>query len=159
MNRFAIGYSLRMCARHVDSTNPGRSNHVFRSKPIPEAEMSNRLIGYACSNSVIDVLAVVLHIKLMGVRRGWQLARGHFPLWIYDFFTKCILTIIAFNNKWLHNYQNDLENVKHIKILTILALLFLFSTPSLVPVTYSSNFLLKYFSPLQKFLRTPMIRL
>src|SRR6218665_12055 len=28
----AIGYSLRMCARHVDSTNPGRSNIVFRSK-------------------------------------------------------------------------------------------------------------------------------
>src|SRR6218665_3025367 len=40
----AIGYSLRMCARHVDSTNPGRSNLVFRSKPIPEAEMSNRHI-------------------------------------------------------------------------------------------------------------------
>ena len=42
--RLASGYSLRMCARHVDSTNPGRSNLVFRSKPIPEAEMSNRLI-------------------------------------------------------------------------------------------------------------------
>ena len=45
----AIGYILRMCARHVDSTNPGRSNLVglqvvFRSKPMPEAEMSNRLI-------------------------------------------------------------------------------------------------------------------
>ena len=40
----AIGYSLRMCARHVNSTNPGRSNLVFRSKPIAEAEMSNRLI-------------------------------------------------------------------------------------------------------------------
>src|SRR6218665_3922193 len=40
----AIGYSLRMCTRHVDSTNPGRSNLVIRSKPIPEAEMSNRLI-------------------------------------------------------------------------------------------------------------------
>src|SRR6218665_4228243 len=40
----AIGYSLHMCARHVDSTNPGRSNLVFRSKPIAEAEMSNRLI-------------------------------------------------------------------------------------------------------------------
>ena len=38
-----IGYSLRMCA-HVDSANPGRSNLVFRLKPIPEAEMSNRLI-------------------------------------------------------------------------------------------------------------------
>jgi len=25
----AIGYSLRMCARHFDSTNPGRSNLVF----------------------------------------------------------------------------------------------------------------------------------
>ena len=42
----AIGYSLRMCARHVYSTNPGRSNLVFRSKPIPEAEMSNRLNYY-----------------------------------------------------------------------------------------------------------------
>jgi len=31
----AIGYSLCMCARHVDSTNPGRRNLVFRSKPIP----------------------------------------------------------------------------------------------------------------------------
>ena len=41
----AINYSLRMCARHVDSTNPGRSNLVFRSKPIPEADMSNRLIA------------------------------------------------------------------------------------------------------------------
>jgi len=30
----AIGYLLRMCARHVDSTNPGRSNLIFRSKPI-----------------------------------------------------------------------------------------------------------------------------
>ena len=40
----AIGYALCMCARHVDSTNPGRSNFVFRSKPIAEAEMSNRLI-------------------------------------------------------------------------------------------------------------------
>jgi len=34
-----------MCARHVDSTNPGQSNLVFRSKPIAEAEMSNRLIN------------------------------------------------------------------------------------------------------------------
>jgi len=42
----AIGYSLRMCKRHVDSTNPGRCNLVFRSKPIPEAEMWNRLIWY-----------------------------------------------------------------------------------------------------------------
>src|SRR6218665_711308 len=41
----AIGYSLRICARHVDSTNPGRRNLVFRSKPIAEAEMMNRLIG------------------------------------------------------------------------------------------------------------------
>src|SRR6218665_1404350 len=39
-----IGYSLSMCARYVDSTNPGRSNLVFRSKPIAEAEMSNRII-------------------------------------------------------------------------------------------------------------------
>jgi len=41
----AIGYSLRMCAQHVDSANPGQSNLAFRSKPIPEAEMSNRFIG------------------------------------------------------------------------------------------------------------------
>ena len=40
----AVGYSQRMCARHVDSTNPGRGNLVFRSKLIAEAEMSNRLI-------------------------------------------------------------------------------------------------------------------
>src|SRR6218665_2788001 len=40
----AIGYLLCMCARHVNSTNPGRINLVFRSKPIAEAEMSNRLI-------------------------------------------------------------------------------------------------------------------
>ena len=32
----AIGYPLRMCARHVYSTNPGRSNLVFRPKPIAE---------------------------------------------------------------------------------------------------------------------------
>jgi len=41
----AIGYSLRMCAQNVDSTNPGRGNLVFRSKPIAEAEMWNRLIS------------------------------------------------------------------------------------------------------------------
>ena|SRR6218665_213540 len=35
--------------RHVDSTNPGRTNLVFRSKPIPEAEMSNRLIAISAS--------------------------------------------------------------------------------------------------------------
>jgi len=39
----AIGYSLRMCARHVDSTNPGRSNLVFRSKPIPEGKPRCRI--------------------------------------------------------------------------------------------------------------------
>jgi len=41
----AIGCSLRMCALHVNSANPGRSNLVFRSTPIAEAEMSNRLIA------------------------------------------------------------------------------------------------------------------
>ena len=35
----AIGYS-----QNVESTNPGRSNLVFRSKPVAEAEISNRLI-------------------------------------------------------------------------------------------------------------------
>src|SRR6218665_2435403 len=49
----AIGYSLRMCARHVDSTNPGRSNLVFRSKPILEAKMSNRVIQILCLLSTI----------------------------------------------------------------------------------------------------------
>jgi len=54
----AIGYPLRMCARHVDSTNPGRSNLVFSSKPIPEAEMSNRLIQFTdhfCSHLLSKV--------------------------------------------------------------------------------------------------------
>ena len=51
------------CARHVDSTNPGRSNFVFRSKPIPEAEMWNRLIGDAfiadilnCNNNASSII-------------------------------------------------------------------------------------------------------
>ena len=52
-----IGYSLRMCARYVDSTNRGRSNLVFRSNPIAEAEMSNRLI-------IICVYR--LYIQIMG---------------------------------------------------------------------------------------------
>src|SRR6218665_3645320 len=55
----AIGYSLRMCVRHVDSTNPGRSNLVFRSKPIPEAEMSNRLIPLN-----ITVIFKTVHLRL-----------------------------------------------------------------------------------------------
>jgi len=54
----AIGYSLRMCARHMDSTNPGRSNLVFRSKPIPEAEMSNRLIKVVDGTCSITPLIV-----------------------------------------------------------------------------------------------------
>ena len=41
----AIGYSLRVCAQNVDSTNPDGSNLEFRSKPIAEAEMANRLIS------------------------------------------------------------------------------------------------------------------
>ena len=40
----AIGYSLRMCTGHADSTNPGGCNKLFRSKTDTEAEMSNRLI-------------------------------------------------------------------------------------------------------------------
>ena len=60
----AIGYSLRMCARHVDSTNPGRSSLVFRSKLIPEAEMSNRLIvGPTC---VYDTMFYGLMQRLSG---------------------------------------------------------------------------------------------
>ena len=55
----AIGYSLRMCAQNVDSTNPGRSNLVFRSKPIAEAEMSNRLIGQLALNLVAGLLIAV----------------------------------------------------------------------------------------------------
>ena len=51
----AIGYSLRMCAQNVDSTNPGRSNLVFRSKPIAKAEMSNRLIS-----ALKDILTYLL---------------------------------------------------------------------------------------------------
>jgi len=50
----AIGYSLRMCARHVASTNPGWSNLVFRSKPIAEAEISNRLIDCVWHYSSIN---------------------------------------------------------------------------------------------------------
>src|SRR6218665_3430710 len=60
----AIGYSLRICARHVNSTNPGRSNLVFRSKPIAEAEMSNRLItvssGFWTLSPAPDVICVLL---------------------------------------------------------------------------------------------------
>jgi len=35
----AIGHSLRMCTRHIESTNPGRNNMYLGL----EAEMSNRL--------------------------------------------------------------------------------------------------------------------
>ena len=48
----AIGYSLRMCAQNVDSTNPDRRNLVFRSNPIAKAEISNRLI----KNASVSVL-------------------------------------------------------------------------------------------------------
>src|SRR6218665_561581 len=41
----AIGRSLRMSTRHVDSTNPGRSNKCIWVKTDPESEMSNRLAG------------------------------------------------------------------------------------------------------------------
>ena len=39
-------------AQHVDSTNTDGSNLVFRSKPIPEAEMSNWLIGSVINDPV-----------------------------------------------------------------------------------------------------------
>ena len=63
----AIGYSLRMCARYVDSTNPGRSNLVFRSKP--EAEMSNRLILRAPAITLSDHRAVVYMMLNADVRK------------------------------------------------------------------------------------------
>ena len=47
----AIGYSLRMCAQNVDSTNPGRSSLVvglFRSKPKAEAEMPLLQAKHTC---------------------------------------------------------------------------------------------------------------
>src|SRR6218665_101273 len=47
-------HKLTMAARHVNSTNPGQSNLVFRSKPIPEAEMS---IG--CLLVAFDTLASI----------------------------------------------------------------------------------------------------
>src|SRR6218665_824044 len=53
-----IGHSLCMCAQHVDSTNPGQSNLVFRSKPIPEAEMSNRLIA---KMSALNIRTLNIH--------------------------------------------------------------------------------------------------
>src|SRR6218665_992020 len=48
---------MRMCARHVDSTNADRSNLVFSSKPIPETEMSNRLITTINNYSLLPILA------------------------------------------------------------------------------------------------------
>jgi len=68
----AIGYSLRMCTRHnVDSTNPDRSrpNLVFRSKPIPEAEMSNRLIppdDVFYSLRALPLITIGLVLKILG---------------------------------------------------------------------------------------------
>src|SRR6218665_1207060 len=68
----AIGYSLRMGAQNVDSTNPGRSNLVFRprSKSIAEAEMSNRLIccvhcpsGYPDCPPIIFPHAIIITIS------------------------------------------------------------------------------------------------
>src|SRR6218665_1752520 len=43
----AIGYSLRRCARHVDSTSPSRSNLYLLSKPIrkPLCRISNLYLG------------------------------------------------------------------------------------------------------------------
>ena len=67
----AIGYSLRMCARRLDSTNPGRSNLVFRSKPIAEVEMSNRLIAYIvvkgfwCHMTTLN-FGVIIIFQLLG---------------------------------------------------------------------------------------------
>src|SRR6218665_2359507 len=64
----AIGYSMRMCAQViVDSTNPGRSNLVFRSKPIAEAEMSNRLIdtevgGGGCQGMACNFLRKIAKV-------------------------------------------------------------------------------------------------
>ena len=52
-----------------------------------------------------------------------------------DFVNILLNVLILFlNNKWLWNYQNDLKSLKHIKVLTLLVVLFLFSAPLLVPV-------------------------
>jgi len=76
----AIGYSLRMCARHVNSTNPGGSNIVFRSRPIPEAEMSNRLLccstrfhlGPTTFPTLYSWILQMRHTCTPSVIRGWH---------------------------------------------------------------------------------------
>src|SRR6218665_1632228 len=68
----AIGYSLRMCARHVDSTNSGRSNLVFRSKPTPEAEMSNRLISLQLREFIqLCFIEFIFMFMFMSLFRKW----------------------------------------------------------------------------------------
>ena len=53
-----------MSVRHVDSTNPGQSNLVFGSKPIPEAEMSNRLIFVGRGGTLVE--SMPLNRKVVG---------------------------------------------------------------------------------------------
>src|SRR6218665_2038269 len=65
-----------------------------------------------------------------------------------------VLIIFVFNNKWL--YQNDLKNIQHIKILTLLAVLF-FNQQFVNPRATNFKFCpLEIFPPLKTFLRAPM---
>jgi len=64
--------------------------------------------------------------------------------------------ILIFNNKWLWNCQKDLKNLKHIKILTFLAVLFFRTFISRCAINFNFYPPLKYFAPSEKIQRTPM---
>lgn len=59
----------------------------------------------------------VLH---MGVQKGGTRR-------ILGMLLNVLIILVFHSNKWLRDYQNDLKNVKHVTILTLLAVIF-FST-------------------------------
>ena len=63
---------------------------------------------------------------------SWASGRGGnggglqmYPMDFGNVLITVLIILVFIDNKWLWNYQNDLKNAKHIKILTLLAFLFL----------------------------------
>ena len=83
--------------RHVDSTNPGRSNLVFRSKPIAEAEMSTRLIECTGVNP-----------RGLGGLRSFRFCGGGYGSWSIH---KTLLYHKMYRNMGWQQFPNDLSPV------------------------------------------------
>jgi len=107
-------------------------------------------LDYLVSNSQFAAFKIFPTAPVKGRSIICRGVKGvHFPPGFWEYFLN-VLVKLVFKDKWPWNYKMTLKNLKHIKILTLLAVLFLFSAPLLVPMPWISNYNpIKIFPPLK----------